>query len=160
VGGVDDRQGGAVAHAPHGAFGAGGYQLAVLAEQGTVRAEVQSGVVDGGAVRFAFVHADDEVGVGVAGSGAEGFGDRAGHHHGLVDQQGVPVVVAVPDRPGVDPDRGAGDEHLGEHHDPGSRGAGDDGESHRGMLRDEHHDGAGNREKHHQPGPRGRHADA
>ena len=55
---------------------------------------------------------------------AERVGDRAGHHDGLVDQQRVPIVVAVPDRHGVDPDRGAGDEHLGEHHDPGPVGGG------------------------------------
>ena len=124
VRGVDDRQGGAVAHAPHGALGAGGHQLAVLAEQSAVGSEIQGGVVDRGAVRFAFVHPDHQVRAGLASGGGEGVGDRAGHNDGLVDQQRVPIAVAVPDRHGVDPDRIAGDEHLGEHHDPGPFGGG------------------------------------
>jgi hypothetical protein len=92
----------------------------MLAEQAAVGSEVESGVVEGGAVRFPLLDADNEVDARLLGGGAEPVRDRAWHGDCLVDEHRVPAAVAVPDRLGVDPDWVARDEHLGKHHDAGA----------------------------------------
>jgi hypothetical protein len=79
VRGVDDRQRGPVAHPPHGAFGTGGHELAMLAKQSAVRPELEDGVVNGGAVRFPLVDAHYDVDAGILGGGAEPVSDRSRH---------------------------------------------------------------------------------
>ena len=49
--------------------------------------------------------------------GGEAVAGGAPDHHGVPRQQAEPLLVPVPDRLGVDPERRAGHEHLGEHHE-------------------------------------------
>jgi len=52
----------------------------------------------------------------VTGQAREAFRRRSRHHDGVFGQQPEPVVVTVPDRLGIDPDRSTRDKHLGEYH--------------------------------------------
>ena len=86
----------------------------MLAEKGAIGLEVQDRVVDRRAVRLAFVDSDHQVDAGFPSRRAELLGDRARYDDSLVDEERVPLLVAVPDRPRVDPDRRAWDERLRE----------------------------------------------
>ncbi len=113
---VHHAQRGPVAHAPHRPLGPGRDQLAVPAGERAVGRDVQHGVVDRPAVLLTLLHPDDQPGPVLTGDSAELLGGRPGHHDGVLGQQLEPVVVAIPDRPRVDPDRRAGHEDLGEGH--------------------------------------------
>jgi len=85
----------------------------MLAKQCPVGSEVEHGVVDGGPVELTLVDADNEVHAGLASCFTEALRRGTGYDHGLIDEQGVPLGVPVPDRTRVDPDRRAGHEGLG-----------------------------------------------
>ena len=116
--GGDRAQGRPVAPGPHGALGPGGHELAVPVDELTGGGEVEQRVVDGRAGGFALLDPHDEPHRVLAGDRAEAVGRRPGHDDGVLDEEGVPVGVAVPDRPAVDPERRPRHEGLREHHEP------------------------------------------
>ena len=83
--GVDDGQRAAVALAPDQPLGAGGLELAMLAQQRAVRPEVEQRAVERAAAELAVAldDADGQIGIGLTGRGADGLRGRAGHLHGV-----------------------------------------------------------------------------
>jgi hypothetical protein len=81
-----------------------------------VRGEIQHGIVDSPPVLLAFLDPDDEPDPVVAGDGAQPLRRRTRYHDSVLGEQPEPVFVAIPDRLGIDPDRRARDEDLGECH--------------------------------------------
>ena len=110
--------------APHRSLRSGRHQLAVLAEELAVGIEVQQRVVDRAARRLSFVDADHQIDTRFPGRRPEAIGGLARHDDGLVHQHLEPPLVAVPDGRPVDPDRRAGHEGLGKHHDVGGSNGG------------------------------------
>jgi hypothetical protein len=51
----------------------------------------------------------------LGGEVGEPVGGRSGHGDRVLREQPKPVLIAVPDRIGVEPERRARDEHLREH---------------------------------------------
>ncbi len=64
-------------------------------------------------MQLALLDPDHEPDAVVAGDRAQPVRRGARHDDGVLGQQPEPVLIAIPDRPGVDPDRRAGDEDLG-----------------------------------------------
>ena len=90
-----------------------------------VRRQVEERVVDRPAVRLPLLDADREPYAVLARDRSEAVGRRPGDRHSVLGEQAEPFRVAVPDRLGVDPDRRARDEGLGENDELGTvRGSG------------------------------------
>jgi hypothetical protein len=79
-------------------------------------------------VRVPLVDTDDQPHAVLGGDGPQALARWALYHNGVAGQQPEPVLVALPDHLGVDPDRRAGHEHLGEHHELGAVACGRGGQ--------------------------------
>ena len=105
--------------APDGALAAGRYQLAVQAGEGAVGCEVQQGVVEGAAVRVAFVDPDRQPGLRGPGGLAHPVGRGGRDAHGFPGQRLVERAIG-PGQGAPHPVRVGGHERLGEHDESGA----------------------------------------